>query len=245
MAKKEDKVQKSAEVLEGIEPKEEREARLDVSKLNLYQKLDLARVEIGIVNKNLSVMNQYKAVGETDVLKAVNEAEHKARLISYQESLEILNQGQTSTANFLRVLVRVRVVNIDNPTESVIFEGIGDGYDKGDKAPGKAVTYATKYALMRGYKIPTGEDPDYFASPNKVDEELASEEEVEKYTQLIGGEKNVAYVCKKLGVNSLKELTKKRIQERIKAREQAIEEEQAKKTARELMATESEGGEND
>lgn len=236
MAKKEKETLQGAELeREGkVENKPPKEQREEVAKMNLYQRLDLVRVEIGIVNKNLSVMNQYKAVGETDVLKAVNEAEHKARLVSYQESLEILNYGQTQTANYLRVRVKVRVVNIDNPQESVVFEGIGDGYDKGDKAPGKAVTYAMKYALMRGYKIPTGEDPDYFASPNKLAEELASEEEVAHYTELIGGEKNVAYVCKKLGVSSFAELTKSRIQARIKAREEAIAEEQRKRTEKEL-----------
>ena len=33
-----------------------------------------------------------------------------------------------------------------------------------DKAPGKAMTYADKYALMKAYKMVTGDDPDQNAS---------------------------------------------------------------------------------
>lgn len=36
--------------------------------------------------------------------------------------------------------------------------------DAMDKAPGKAMTYADKYALMKAYKISTGDDPDQEAS---------------------------------------------------------------------------------
>lgn len=196
--------------------------------LNIYQKLDLARVEIGSVAKNISISGAYSAVSEADILKAVNEAEHKVGLVSFQDSLEILTQTQPGQGtNVLRVKVGVRVVNIENPEESVVFYGLGDGIDRGDKACGKAVTYATKYALMKGYKIPTGDDPDYFASP----EPMATTEDIALYTQLVGGEKNVPAVCKKLGVKSLADLTQKKIQERIEIRQNALANEEAKKLA--------------
>ena len=40
----------------------------------------------------------------------------------------------------------------------------GDGVDTQDKAPGKAMTYGDKYALLKAYKIVTGDDPDQNAS---------------------------------------------------------------------------------
>ena len=40
----------------------------------------------------------------------------------------------------------------------------GDGIDSGDKSVGKAMTYADKYALLKAYKIVTGDDPDQEAS---------------------------------------------------------------------------------
>ena len=202
---------------------------MDTTKLNLYQKMDLVRVKIGAVSKNINIMNSYKAVSEADVLKAVNEAEHEVGIVSFQDKLEIVAQTEPGggKGNIIRVMVGVKVVNIDNPSEFVYFYGLGDGIDKGDKACGKAVTYAMKYALLRGYKIPTGEDPDYFASEKT--ESKASAEDIKIYTDLIGGEKNVAKVCKKLGVERLEDLTQSKIRERIEIRQNAIMDAEAKK----------------
>lgn len=206
------------------------------SVLNIYQKIDLARVEIGSVAKNINITNTYKAVSESDILKAVNEAEHKVGLVSYQDSLEIITQTQPGQgANVIRVKVGIRIVNIDNPEEFIIVYGLGDGIDRGDKACGKAVTYATKYALMKGYKIPTGDDPDYFATENG--EAMATADDIATYTQLIGGEKNVPTVCKKLGVKSLNDLTQKKIRERIEIRQNAIANEEARRLAKGDSAT--------
>lgn len=185
----------------------------DVTKLNIYQKMDLVRVLIKNVSKNINLQygnGGYKAVAEADVVRAVNEAEHQARLVSYQDSIEIIN-NEHNRLFWIRVKCNVKVVNIDNPSEFVIFTGLGDGLDSGDKACGKAITYATKYALLRGYKIPTGEDPDYFASP----EPMATEEQINEYIELIGGEDKVPIVCKKLGVNSLTDLPYATLEGRI------------------------------
>lgn len=185
----------------------------DVTKLNIYQKMDLVRVLIKNVSKNINLQygnGGYKAVAEADVVRAVNEAEHQARLVSYQDSIEIIN-NEHNRLFWIRVKCNVKVVNIDNPSEFVVFTGLGDGLDSGDKACGKAITYATKYALLRGYKIPTGEDPDYFASP----EPMATEEQINEYIELIGGEDKVPIVCKKLGVNSLTDLPYATLEGRI------------------------------
>lgn len=57
-----------------------------------------------------------------------------------------------------------RFVNIDKPEEYIDIDTYGDGVDSGDKAPGKAMTYSDKYALMKAYKIITGDDPDQISS---------------------------------------------------------------------------------
>lgn len=195
---------------------------------NIYQKMDMVRVKVGIIAKNinmqLSFNNGYKAVSETDVIKAVNEAEHEVGLVSYQYGLDIVESekvaSQRGTLFRIRVMCKMKVVNIDNPAESVEFVGLGDGIDSSDKATGKANTYAMKYALLRGYKIPTGEDPDYFKSEEM--EELATEEDISLYISLVGAE-NVEHSCKRLGVNDLHELSHNKIQERIKNLQQRRE----------------------
>ena len=60
----------------------------------------------------------------------------------------------------MRIEVEYRFVNVDNPSEFIDITTYGDGVDSQDKAPGKAMTYADKYALLKAYKIETGDDPD-------------------------------------------------------------------------------------
>ena len=77
--------------------------------------------------------------------------------------------GQVTKTNslYMRVETIYRFINIDNKDEFIDIKAYGDGIDTGDKAPGKATTYADKYALMKAYKISTGDDPDKDASPEQ------------------------------------------------------------------------------
>lgn len=191
----------------------------EIKSLNIFQKMDLARVFIGSVDKSLLVNQTYKATSESDVLRAVNEAERKARLISYTSQMEIIEKGSCQTRNGNNIWVRVKVVvtlvNIDNPSEKLDFYGYGDGIDLNDKALGKAATYANKYALMKGYKIPTGEDPDYFASEQSpIIVKLATEEQVKEWESIVGAE-NIKKACESYKVKSLTEVPEEEILKRI------------------------------
>lgn len=145
-------------------------------KLNVYQRLLAIQNELMYVAKNLSVgvgQSSYKAVGEADVLKAVKPLEAKYGVYSYPSSRRIvesavLENEQTNYKNekvikksfFERIETVYRFVNVDNPSEYIEITSYGDGIDTGDKSVGKACTYADKYALLKAYKIITGDDPD-------------------------------------------------------------------------------------
>lgn len=150
---------------------------------NIFGKLLAITSEIGNVNKNLVVGEgkaQYKAVGEADVLKAVKELEEKYGIYSYPYSRRIVDssilqtekefKGEIKRGNqiFLRLETVYRFVNVDNPEEHIDVTTYGDGVDTQDKAPGKAMTYSDKYALLKAYKMITGDDPDQNASPENM-----------------------------------------------------------------------------
>lgn len=147
--------------------------------MNIYQKLAAITVELNTVAKNLCVgegKNAYKAVGEADVLSAVKPLESKYGVYSYPLSRQIVDreiltstkvyngQETTTTKLFMRVETIYRFINVEQPEEYVDITTYGDGIDSGDKAPGKAMTYGDKYALLKAYKIITGDDPDQAAS---------------------------------------------------------------------------------
>ena len=152
----------------------------DIKSLNIYEKMMLITEEMGVIEKNLKVQvsqtNSYKAVSERDILDNVKPLEKKYRVYSYPVDRKIAENeiltketeynGKVTRTNtfYMRLEITYRFVNIDKPEEYIDIKTYGDGLDTGDKAPGKAMTYGDKYALMKGYKISTGDDPDKDAS---------------------------------------------------------------------------------
>jgi hypothetical protein len=144
--------------------------------VNIYEKLSKITAELSAVAKNLEVgvgQAKYKAVGEADVLRAVKPLEEKYGVYSYPHSRTIVESGTIESTNykgevkkslFERIEVVYRFVNIEKPDEFIDITSYGDGIDTGDKSVGKAMTYADKYALLKAYKIITGDDPDQEAS---------------------------------------------------------------------------------
>lgn len=146
------------------------------NQLNIYQRMSKATEEIGVVAKNLMVETGkgkgYKAVSERDIIDAVKPIETKYGIYSYPYSREILesqtleseSQYGTKTSFFTRIKTVYRFVNIDNPSEYIETTTFAEGIDSQDKGSGKGMTYGDKYALMKAYKISTGDDPDQNAS---------------------------------------------------------------------------------
>lgn len=144
---------------------------MEAKEMNIFEKMLNITNEIANVNKNLTVgegKSSYKAVGEADILKAVKELEFKYRVYSYPANREVIESIMYTTTNnygeknniFSRIKTTYRFVNIDKPDEYIETITFAEGIDTQDKGSGKAMTYSDKYALMKSYKIITGEDPD-------------------------------------------------------------------------------------
>ena len=186
---------------------------------NIFQRLSAITQELSTVAKNLEVgagKSQYKAVGEADVLREVKPLEAKHGVYSYPYSRRIIESGTIENEKidyqtkekivqkslFERIETIYRFVNVDNPTEYIDITTYGDGIDTQDKSVGKAMTYGDKYALMKAYKIITGDDPD--AKPSEALKGLqtkpanpVSKETIAKCNQLNIDLENVAKYLKK------------------------------------------------
>ncbi len=153
--------------------------------MNIYQRMAAITEELQTVAKNLTVgtgNNKYKAVSERDVLDAVKPLEHKHGVYSYPAKRTVLESNlleneksytdfktkdttvTKSTTFMTRIETVYRFVNIENPEDFVEMTTFAEGIDPQDKGSGKAMTYADKYALLKAYKISTGDDPDQTAS---------------------------------------------------------------------------------
>ena len=151
--------------------------------MNIYEKMAAITAELQTVAKNLTVSTSknasYKAVSERDILDAVKPLEAKYGVYSYPASRTVLesnmlesentyNNTTTKKTTFMtRIATVYRFVNVEKPEEYIETTTFAEGIDSQDKGSGKAMTYGDKYALMKAYKISTGDDPDQSASEDK------------------------------------------------------------------------------
>ena len=147
-----------------------------MSEMNIFQRMSAVTAELQTVAKNLTVStgrnNSYKAVSERDIIDAVKPLEVKHGIYSFPYDREIVDReilesevvaGDTllkKTTFFSRIKTVYRFVNMDDPEDYIDMVTFAEGIDAQDKGSGKAMTYGDKYALMKAYKISTGDDPD-------------------------------------------------------------------------------------
>lgn len=152
----------------------------DIKSMNIYQRMALITEELQTVAKNLYIETGngrgYKAVSERDVIDAVKPLEAKYRVFSWpvkrdtvdsailESESEYKGKVTKRTTFYTRLKTTYRFVNIDKPEEYIDTETYSVGIDSQDKGDGKAMTYGDKYALMKEYKLSTGDDPDQEAS---------------------------------------------------------------------------------
>lgn len=173
---------------------------------NIFQRMSAITAELQTVAKNLTVQQtktqSYKAVSERDILDAVKPLEAKHGVYSYPVQRNILeshmleseseyNGKVTKKTTFMtRIETVYRFVNVDKPDEYIETTTYAEGIDTQDKGSGKAMTYSDKYALMKAYKISTGDDPDQTPST----EENYSKQQTQQPPQQPEPQPEVLYV---------------------------------------------------
>lgn len=114
---------------------------------------------------------RYKYASSDAILEKVNPALVDAGLATVC-LMEILNRQPRTTNSggmWELVTVRCRITIIDTATGATIeTEGVGQGFDGGDKSLSKAQTQARKYAWMLALNISTGEDPEGDDKTDKI-----------------------------------------------------------------------------
>lgn len=127
----------------------------DEPKLNVYQRIHKVMESLDYIQKEKKTGLQFSYASHDAVTAAVREAcvIHGLVLIP---NIQFLGQDGNRTM----VEVNIRIQNIDDPEDFTSVNGLGFGIDTQDKGPGKAISYAYKYALLKGFALETGDDPD-------------------------------------------------------------------------------------
>lgn len=123
---------------------------------NIHQRIINIMSELKYIQKgNKQVNGQYRFVSHDQVTAAIHPYLVKHGITVVPTIEEYAQEGNRTT-----IKLAVVFVNADNPNDNLTVRFIGFGCDSGDKGPGKAVSYAYKYALLKTFCLETGDDPD-------------------------------------------------------------------------------------
>lgn len=130
----------------------------------LSMKLSEVMAEVGRIPKNgYNSNHNYRYAKEDDVLEGVRNALSSRALIlmpSVEDTAWSVLEAKSGSKQRICTLT-VRFTLHDGETgEHMSFTVLGEGQDVGDKATYKAMTGALKYALLKLFLIPTGDDPE-------------------------------------------------------------------------------------
>lgn len=137
--------------------------------MNIYQRINEVRKKVHYAKKDKAVQG-YMAVTHDAVTAIVRNhlIEHGIIVVPRLMESEVVGIGTTkSGAPMIRYQARYEVdlVNMDDPQDKVTVSAEAHANDTGDKAPGKATSYATKYTLLKVFSIETGEDEEGRVEP--------------------------------------------------------------------------------
>lgn len=123
--------------------------------LNIYQRLAAVMNEVDYVQKEKKQGMRYSIVTHDAVTAKVRPALLRNGIVYHP-----INIQHQQVGNRTEVGLVVRFVNVDEPSEFFDVPSLGFGIDDQDKGPGKAISYAVKYALLKTLGMETGDDPD-------------------------------------------------------------------------------------
>lgn len=122
---------------------------------NIHQRIHAAMADVDYIQKDRKPGMNYTIVSHDAVTAKVRPVLHKHGIVYYPVALDSEQDG-----NRTQVRLRVRFANVDEPTDFIDVPSLGYGIDPQDKGPGKAISYAVKYALLKTLGLETGDDPD-------------------------------------------------------------------------------------
>lgn len=168
--------------------------------MNLYQRLNEVRKTNDYIKKDKEVKGSgYMAVTHDAVTAALRPDLIKQGVLVVPSlvsgTMRVAETG-TKTAKgvpFIRLEAEVQVlfINVDEPSDLMSIIVPAHAIDQGDKAPGKLVSYAVKYAMLKVFSIETGED-DEGRNPEREGEKLLADEDEKTFVAQIDALKDSA-----------------------------------------------------
>ena len=163
-----------------------KQVEIEVDARNIHQRMAAVMQQVSYIQKNKPHGMKYSIVSHDDVT-----AKCRPALLENGVIYHPTNMNYTQNGNRTEVSLDLRFVNIADPKDVIEIPCLGYGVDSQDKGPGKAVSYAVKYGLLKGLGLETGDDADLSAEEHSVDDPAIHERTVQSAIQGINAEKNL------------------------------------------------------
>lgn len=124
--------------------------------MNIHQRLAAVMGEVSYIQKQQKQGMKYTIVSHDAVTAKVRPALLKHGVVYYPVRCDHSHNGNRAECS-----MTVRFANIDAPEDYIDVPSFGYGIDPQDKGPGKAMSYAVKYALLKALGLETGDDADH------------------------------------------------------------------------------------
>ena len=155
-----------------------------MSDLNIYQRINAIMSDCDYLQKERA--QQGKGVRYDTVMAMLRDLliKHGVVMVIRQTEMAMIEGVGTGNQRVYQGGYEMDLVNIDKPEDKVTHSAYAHGMDGGDKAPGKAQTYAVKIMLVKGFGIETGEDEESRAE--KIDKKnTVSGEQIAELERLV------------------------------------------------------------
>jgi len=132
--------------------------------LNIYQRINRVMQAVEYVQKDATVSTgggSYKAVSHDMVLAVLRKEMVSQGIVVRVEQLRsamIQMKDKDNKQHLYSGDYAVHFHNMDKPEDCLTVTVNGHAADNQDKAPGKAMSYAVKYAMLKTFGLETGEN---------------------------------------------------------------------------------------
>lgn len=148
--------------------------------MNLLMRINEVRKAIAYIQKDKSVSTgggSYKAVTHDAVTALVREHMVEHGIVSWPSLVESNAQPKEEGAKQFRyeATYDFTFCNVEDRSDSLTIRIQAHAMDNADKAPGKALSYAKKYALLKLFELETGEEEESRYNPEGLDDDDLAE----------------------------------------------------------------------
>lgn len=178
---------------------------------NIYQRINAVMKEVSYVQKDATVSGggTYKAVTHDNVTAVLRPLLVKHGIVvgvnqAKGKILQMRDPRADLKMHFYKGDYVVSFVNIDDPENVHTVNVQAHSTDTGDKSPGKAMSMATKYAMLKTFSLETGENEEgrYHETP------LFSDYQKAQFYELLEEKNGLGFACfsQEMGEEAMKAL---------------------------------------